>query len=173
MPQGAAQIIFLILTSLAVTWIPHSRVLAQIFNTLVSVVGMLLIWKLNPEEQVGRMVGLSIGIVYAINLPISLSIVTSNVAGQWVMPWILTGVLPLLSFHADFYRLVSRLPCPVLCWAFSSWLCCISTTSMRIVVVIGYMVDLKRSPFQRNCETSCPTRLIRRSRASDTFCEIS
>ncbi|KAJ5600766.1 hypothetical protein N7450_001833 [Penicillium hetheringtonii] len=81
MPQGAAQIIFLILTSLAVTWIPHSRVLAQIFNTLVSVVGMLLIWKLNPEEQVGRMVGLSIGIVYAINLPISLSIVTSNVAG--------------------------------------------------------------------------------------------
>lgn len=42
---------------------------------------MLLIWKLNPEEQVGRMVGLSIGIVYAINLPISLSIVTSNVAG--------------------------------------------------------------------------------------------
>lgn len=81
MPIGGAQIIFLILTSLAVTWIPHSRILAQIFNTLVSVVGMLLIWKLNPEEQVGRMVGLSIGIVYAINLPISLSIVTSNVAG--------------------------------------------------------------------------------------------
>ncbi|CAI7576580.1 unnamed protein product [Penicillium pancosmium] len=81
MPQGAAQIIFLVLTSLAVTYIPHSRVLAQIFNTIVSVVGMLLIWKLNPEEQVGRMVGLSIGIVYAINLPISLSIVTSNVAG--------------------------------------------------------------------------------------------
>ncbi|KAJ5110563.1 hypothetical protein N7532_001098 [Penicillium argentinense] len=81
MPQGAAQVVFLILTSLAVTWIPHSRVLAQIFNTLVSVVGMLLIWKLNPDEQVGRMVGLSIGIVYAVNLPISLSIVTSNVAG--------------------------------------------------------------------------------------------
>ncbi|KAJ5376236.1 hypothetical protein N7509_013122 [Penicillium cosmopolitanum] len=81
MPQGAAQIIFLVSTSLAVTYIPHSRVLAQIFNTIVSVVGMLLIWKLNPEEQVGRMVGLSIGIVYAINLPISLSIVTSNVAG--------------------------------------------------------------------------------------------
>jgi hypothetical protein len=81
MPQGAAQIVFLVLTSLAVTYIPHSRVLAQIFNTIVSVIGMLLIWKLNPEEQVGRMVGLSIGIVYAINLPISLSIVTSNVAG--------------------------------------------------------------------------------------------
>ncbi|KAL4801256.1 major facilitator superfamily domain-containing protein [Aspergillus unguis] len=81
MPMGAAQIVFLISTSIAVTYIPRSRVLAMIFNTLVSVLGMLLIWKLNPDNEVGRLFGLSIGIVYAINMPIQLSVVTSNVAG--------------------------------------------------------------------------------------------
>lgn len=53
----------------------------MILNTLISVVGMLLIWKLDPADQVGRMLGLALGVVYAINLPISLSIVTSNIAG--------------------------------------------------------------------------------------------
>lgn len=81
MPQGAAQIVFLLITSVTATFIPSSRILGMIFNTIVSVVGLLLIWKLNPAEQVGRMVGLSLAVVYAINLPISLSIVTSNVAG--------------------------------------------------------------------------------------------
>ncbi|KAJ6153582.1 hypothetical protein N7470_006541 [Penicillium chermesinum] len=81
MPQGAAQIVFLLITSLAATFVPSCRILGMILNTIVSVVGMLLIWKLNPAEQVGRMVGLTLGVVYAINLPISLSIVTSNVAG--------------------------------------------------------------------------------------------
>lgn len=81
MPQGAAEIVFLAITSLIATFIPSSRIIGMILNTCVSVVGMLLIWKLDPAEQVGRMVGLTLGIVYAINIPISLSIVTSNVAG--------------------------------------------------------------------------------------------
>jgi hypothetical protein len=53
----------------------------MILNTIVSIVGLILIWKLDPNDQVGRMVGLTLAVVYAINLPISLSIVTSNVAG--------------------------------------------------------------------------------------------
>lgn len=81
MPLGGAEIVFLVITSLACTFIPSSRIIAMILNTLVSVVGMLLIWKLDPADQVGRMLGLALGVVYAINLPISLSIVTSNVAG--------------------------------------------------------------------------------------------
>ncbi|KAJ5281964.1 hypothetical protein N7478_007336 [Penicillium angulare] len=81
MPQGGAQIVFLVLTSIACTFIPHSRIIAMILNTIVSVIGLILIWKLNPEEQVGRMVGLTLAVVYAINLPISLSVVTSNIAG--------------------------------------------------------------------------------------------
>lgn len=81
MPLGGAEIVFLTLTSLVCTFVPSSRIIAMILNTLVAVVGMLLIWKLDPTDQVGRMWGLTLGVVYAINLPISLSVVTSNVAG--------------------------------------------------------------------------------------------
>ena len=81
MPQGGAEIVFLLLTSLACTFIPSSRIIAMILNTVISVVGLILIWKLDPAEQVGRMFGLTLAVVYAINLPISLSVVTSNIAG--------------------------------------------------------------------------------------------
>ena len=81
MPQGAAQIVFLLITSITATFIPSSRILGMCLNTVVSIVGLLLIWKLEPDDKVGRMVGLTLAVVYAINLPISLSIVTSNVAG--------------------------------------------------------------------------------------------
>lgn len=81
MPQGAAQIVFLLITSITATFIPSSRILGMCFNTIISIVGLILIWKLNPDDQAGRMVGLTLAVVYAINLPISLSIVTSNVAG--------------------------------------------------------------------------------------------
>ncbi|CAP81007.1 Pc12g13800 [Penicillium rubens Wisconsin 54-1255] len=81
MPQGAAQIVFLLITSITATFIPSSRILGMCLNTVVSIVGLILIWKLDPDDKVGRMVGLTLAVVYAINLPISLSIVTSNVAG--------------------------------------------------------------------------------------------
>jgi hypothetical protein len=53
----------------------------MIFTTLVSMVGMLLVWKLNPNEVVGRVLGLSLSVAYVVNIPLSLSIITSNVAG--------------------------------------------------------------------------------------------
>lgn len=53
----------------------------MILNTVISIIGLILIWKLDPDDQTGRMVGLTLAVVYAINLPISLSLVTSNVAG--------------------------------------------------------------------------------------------
>lgn len=81
MPQGAAQIVFLLITSITATFVPSSRILGMCLNTVISIVGLILIWKLNPDDQAGRMVGLTLAVVYAINLPISLSIVTSNVAG--------------------------------------------------------------------------------------------
>ncbi|KAJ5652911.1 hypothetical protein N7507_010337 [Penicillium longicatenatum] len=81
MPQGAAEIVFLIITSLACTFIPSARIVVMILNTIVSVIGLILIWRLDPSEQVGRMVGLTLAVVYAINLPISFSVITSNIAG--------------------------------------------------------------------------------------------
>ncbi|KAL5335913.1 major facilitator superfamily domain-containing protein [Aspergillus crustosus] len=81
MPMGASQIVFLILSAAIATFIPHTRLLMMIFNTLVSMAGSILVWKLEADNQVGRMVGLTLGAVFAVNIPLSLSIISSNVAG--------------------------------------------------------------------------------------------
>lgn len=81
MPMGAAQVVFLVLTAAISTWFPRARIITMIFNTLVSLVGMLLVWQLDEDNQVGRMVGLTLGAVFAVNIPLSLSVISSNVAG--------------------------------------------------------------------------------------------
>lgn len=81
MNQGAAEIVFLALTCVVVTYIPSSRLLAMTFNTAVSVMGLCLVWKLDHDNKVGREFGLTLTVIYAINIPIILSVVTSNVVG--------------------------------------------------------------------------------------------
>ncbi|PWY65694.1 MFS general substrate transporter [Aspergillus heteromorphus CBS 117.55] len=81
MPLGAAQIIFLVLTATLATLIPNTRILMMIFNTIVSTIGMILVWKLDEDNRKGRLTGLSLGAVFAVNIPLSLSIISSNVAG--------------------------------------------------------------------------------------------
>ncbi|OJJ07289.1 hypothetical protein ASPVEDRAFT_363578 [Aspergillus versicolor CBS 583.65] len=81
MPMGGAQIVFLVLSAAIATWFPRARIITMIINTLVSMVGMLLVWQLDEDNQVGRMVGLTLGAVFAVNIPLSLSVISSNVAG--------------------------------------------------------------------------------------------
>lgn len=81
MPLGGAEIVFILLSAAITTFIPSSRIICMTFNTLISMLGMLLVWKLDPDNAAGRVVGLTLSVVYAVNLPISLSIISSNVAG--------------------------------------------------------------------------------------------
>jgi MFS family permease len=81
MPLGAAQVVFLVLTAGVATFIPRTRILMMILNTIVSLVGMILVWKLDEDNQKGRLTGLALGAVFAVNIPLSLSIISSNVAG--------------------------------------------------------------------------------------------
>ncbi|EIT74891.1 major facilitator superfamily domain-containing protein [Aspergillus flavus] len=81
MPLGAAQIVFLLITAGVATAIRNTRILMMIFNTTVSLVGMVLVWKLDEDNQKGRLTGLALGAVFAVNIPLSLSIISSNVAG--------------------------------------------------------------------------------------------
>ncbi|KAI2855308.1 hypothetical protein CBS63078_4802 [Aspergillus niger] len=81
MPLGGAQIVFLILTAGIATFIPRTRILMMIFNTLTSLTGMVLVWKLDEDNRRGRLTGLALGAVFAVNIPLSLSIISSNVAG--------------------------------------------------------------------------------------------
>ncbi|KAJ5783273.1 hypothetical protein N7457_005047 [Penicillium paradoxum] len=81
MPIGGAQLVFLLLTSGFASLVPKSRIPMMIVNTAVSMVGMLLIWKINDDNRAGKMTGLCLGGVFAANIPLSLSLITSNVAG--------------------------------------------------------------------------------------------
>ncbi|KAJ5657298.1 uncharacterized protein N7484_000947 [Penicillium longicatenatum] len=81
MPTGAAQIVFLLLTSGFATFVRSSRIPMMILNCSVSVIGMALIWKLDDDNRTGRLTGLSLGAVFAVNIPLSLSLISSNVAG--------------------------------------------------------------------------------------------
>ncbi|CAI7586237.1 unnamed protein product [Penicillium pancosmium] len=81
MPIGAAQLVFLVLTSGFATVVRQTRIFMMILNTTVSMIGMILIWKLGADNQAGKMTGLCLGAVFAANIPLSLSLISSNVAG--------------------------------------------------------------------------------------------
>ncbi|KAL3450360.1 major facilitator superfamily domain-containing protein [Aspergillus insuetus] len=81
MPMGAAQIIFLLITVSVATFVPKTRILMMIFNTSVSMIGMILVWQLDESNQKGRLTGLSLAAVFACNIPLALSLIASNVAG--------------------------------------------------------------------------------------------
>ncbi|KUM59676.1 hypothetical protein ACN42_g7465 [Penicillium freii] len=81
MPIGGAQLVFLLLTSGLASVVPKSRIIMMIVNTAVSMIGMLLIWKVDGDNQTGKMTGLCLGGVFAANIPLSLSLISSNVAG--------------------------------------------------------------------------------------------
>ncbi|ODM14490.1 hypothetical protein SI65_10112 [Aspergillus cristatus] len=81
MPMGAAQIVFLVITSGVATYVKSTRIAMMMFTTSLSMMGMILIWKLDADNKAGRLTGLTFGGVFAVNIPLSLSLVSSNVAG--------------------------------------------------------------------------------------------
>ncbi|KAJ5159382.1 uncharacterized protein N7482_006386 [Penicillium canariense] len=81
MPIGAAQLVFLLLTSGFATLVQQTRIFMMMLNTVISMIGMILIWKLDSDSRAGRMTGLCLGAVFAANIPLSLSLISSNVAG--------------------------------------------------------------------------------------------
>lgn len=81
MPLGGVEIVFIFISGFITTFVSNTRLLLMIANTCLSMMGMLLVWKLDADNAAGRMVGLTFSVVYAVNLPLSLSVITSNVAG--------------------------------------------------------------------------------------------
>lgn len=82
MPSGAAQLIFLLITSGIATYVKSTRIIMMIVNCLVAMVGYLLVYRLSEDARVAKMTGLCLGAVFAANIPLSLSLITSNVAGM-------------------------------------------------------------------------------------------
>jgi hypothetical protein len=199
LPMGGVEIVFLVITSFLASYLRNARVLLMIFNTAVSMVGMVLVYCL--DSQAGRMTGLVFTVVFAMNIPISLSLVTSNVAGftkrSIVSSMLFVGycvgniVGPqfFLASEAPVYKVRhpppsvlsiannsrrdSRLRSRDIRSAFSSLLCCISTTTSRTSGEISSTVLKPQLIPIRNSRMSYLTRPTVRSRVSVTCCNIS
>jgi hypothetical protein len=81
MPLGASQLVFLVLTTTVATFFRNTRVAMMILNTTVSLIGMVLVWKLDESHAEARVAGLALTVAFAANTPLSLSLISSNVAG--------------------------------------------------------------------------------------------
>ncbi|CRG86947.1 putative transporter C460,05 [Talaromyces islandicus] len=81
MPTGAAQLIFLLFSSIVATFVPSTRIIMMALNCVAAIVGYLLVYRLNEDAHVAKMAGLCLGSVFAANIPLSLSLISSNVAG--------------------------------------------------------------------------------------------
>lgn len=81
MPIGAAQLVYIVLTSGVASAVSSSRLFMMMLNAVLSMVGLILIWKLDDENRAGKMAGLCLQTAFVANIPLSLSIISSNVAG--------------------------------------------------------------------------------------------
>ncbi len=80
MPAGGVEIIALVVTSTVATYVRSTRLAMLALCNAVSVAGMAMVWKVDPEQKAVRLLGLSLGIAYAMGIPISMSLMSSNVA---------------------------------------------------------------------------------------------
>lgn len=198
LPGGGAEIVFLVITSFLASYLRNARVLLMIFNTVVSMVGMVLVYCL--DSQAGRMTGLVFSIVFAMNIPISLSLITSNVAGftkrsivssllfvgycvgnivgpQFFLtsesPVYKVRLVPSLVFSiANKSRWESRRHSRDTLSALPSLPACICITVLRISGGMSYMVLKTQSSLTRNSPTSYPTRPTARLQASVMYCDL-
>ena len=81
MPSGAAQLGFVVISAVLCSWIPNIRTVVMMSLSLISLVGMVLMYALDPANQAGRMAGFCLSLAFSANMPLSMSLITSNVGG--------------------------------------------------------------------------------------------
>lgn len=79
--MGGCQLAFLAIVSITASVTKTSRLFLMACGCLLSLVGMLLIYKLNHADAYGRLGGTYLAAVFASNTPMSLSLIASNVGG--------------------------------------------------------------------------------------------
>ena len=83
MPSGAAQLGFVIVTSVICTYVPNARIVCMFAMTLISIAGMTMMFSLGegPENKQAKMAGYCLSMSFVANLPMSLSLIASNTGG--------------------------------------------------------------------------------------------
>ncbi|KAJ5951309.1 uncharacterized protein N7479_009722 [Penicillium vulpinum] len=81
MPTGGAQLCFVIISAVLCSSIPNIRMLTMMALTLISLLGMVLMYALEESNQAGRMAGFCLSLAFSANMPLAMSLITSNVRG--------------------------------------------------------------------------------------------
>ena len=80
-PNGIFQLGGLAIMSVTATKFLHMRIPMMTLMTMVSLVGMIMVYTIHPTNRYGRLAGIWLSAVFGANIPISLSLITSNVGG--------------------------------------------------------------------------------------------
>ncbi|KAJ5671983.1 hypothetical protein N7507_001110 [Penicillium longicatenatum] len=82
MPASAVQIGLVLITSLCGSYIPNCRCIMLAILSLISIIGVLLVYLLDDSHTQAKLFGASIMGAFACILPISMSMVSSNISGS-------------------------------------------------------------------------------------------
>jgi hypothetical protein len=81
MPAGGIQLGAMIGASIVTAYTKIPRTIIMVFTTLISLIGMVMIYAVPSEQKWTRLGGSWITTTYVANIPLQLSLVTSNVGG--------------------------------------------------------------------------------------------
>jgi len=81
MPAGGTQLGFVIVGCYLCSQVRNIRIIVMFGLTLTSVLGLALMYALEPSNRAGRLTGYCLAMGYAANMPLGLSLIPSNVAG--------------------------------------------------------------------------------------------
>ncbi|KAF6519557.1 hypothetical protein HZS61_015974 [Fusarium oxysporum f. sp. conglutinans] len=81
MPTGAAQLGFVVISCTLCSLLPNIRTVMMMCLTIISLIGMVLMYALDSTNQSGRLAGFCLSLAFSANMPLAMSLITSNLAG--------------------------------------------------------------------------------------------
>ncbi|KAL2817901.1 putative MFS allantoate transporter [Aspergillus cavernicola] len=75
------QIVFVAMSAIGSTYLKNTRTYWMSFNTIIALIGSIMIRQINPEHIWARFMGYCLIIAFSANFPLTMTMITSNTAG--------------------------------------------------------------------------------------------
>lgn len=90
------QIVFVAISAIGSTYLKNTRTYWMTFNTIMSLIGTVMIRQINPEHIWSRFMGYCLIVAFSASFPLTMAMITSNTAGFTKK----TTVTAVVSLHA-------------------------------------------------------------------------
>lgn len=90
------QIVFIIMSAIGSTYLKNTRTYWMTFNTVMALIGTVMIRQINPDYIWSRFMGYCLIIAFSANFPLTMAMITSNTAG-FTKKTTVTAVVSLLA----------------------------------------------------------------------------